>query len=144
VPQDSGCKFLYEHKEATVMSSIYINQLLAVNFTEATAMIISPQLHVLMEASAPLLLSTTRFLLRPWMVARHHIYSKKIDPFDWLTPVRWKGSHEELPRLHLEWPHSGWFRFCQKHGRPTAMPALALNKFDPSVRVLPNLWSVLI
>jgi hypothetical protein len=86
VPQDSGWKFLYEHKEATVTSSIYINQPLAVNFKEATATFISPQLHVLMEASAPLLLSTTRFLPRPWMVARHRIYSNKIDPFDWLTP----------------------------------------------------------
>jgi hypothetical protein len=86
VPQDSGWKFLYEHKEATITSSIYINQLLAVNFTEATATFISPQLHVLTEASAPLFLSTTRFLPRPWMVARRRIYSNKIDPFDWLTP----------------------------------------------------------
>jgi hypothetical protein len=86
VPQDSGWKFLYEHKKATAISSIYINQLLAVNFTEATAMFISPRLHVLTEASAPLLLSMTRFLLRPWMVARHRIYSNKIDLFDWLTP----------------------------------------------------------
>jgi hypothetical protein len=86
VPQDSGWKFLYEHKEATVTSSIYINQLLAVNFTEATATFISPRLHVLTEASAPLLLSTTRFLPRPWMVARHRIYSNKIYLFDWLTP----------------------------------------------------------
>jgi hypothetical protein len=86
VPQDSSCKFLYEHEEVTVMSSTFIYRLLAVNFTEATATFISPRLHVLMEVSAPLLLSTTQFLLRPWMVARHCIYSKKIDPFDWFTP----------------------------------------------------------
>jgi hypothetical protein len=68
------------------MSSIYINQLLAVNFMEVTAMFISPRLHVLTKASAQLLLSTTRFLPRPWMVARRRIYSNKINPFDWLTP----------------------------------------------------------
>jgi hypothetical protein len=62
VPQDSGCKFLYEHKEATVISSTYTYRLLAANFMEATAMFISPRLHILTEASAPLLLSTTRFL----------------------------------------------------------------------------------
>jgi hypothetical protein len=59
VPQDSGCKFLYEHKEVTVMSSTSIYRLLAANFTEATATFISPRLHVLTEASAPLLLSMT-------------------------------------------------------------------------------------
>jgi hypothetical protein len=68
------------------MSSTYIYRLLAANFTEATATFIPPQLHVLTEASAPLLLSTTQFLPRPWMVARQRIYSNKIDPFDWFTP----------------------------------------------------------
>jgi hypothetical protein len=68
------------------MSSIYINQLLVMNFTEATATFIFPRLHVLTEASAPLLLSMTRFLPRPRMVARHRTYSNKIDPFDWFTP----------------------------------------------------------
>jgi hypothetical protein len=61
VPQDSGCEFLSEQKEVTVMSSTYIYQLLAANVTEATAMFISPQPHVLTEALAPLLLSMTRF-----------------------------------------------------------------------------------
>jgi hypothetical protein len=41
VPQDSGCKFLHEHTEATVTCSTYINRLLVMDFTEATAMFIS-------------------------------------------------------------------------------------------------------
>jgi hypothetical protein len=42
VPQDLGCKFLYEYKKVTIMSSTYIYRLLAANFTEATATFISP------------------------------------------------------------------------------------------------------
>jgi hypothetical protein len=55
VSQDSDCKILYEHTEATATSSIYINRLLVMNFTEATATFISYRLHVLTEASAPFL-----------------------------------------------------------------------------------------
>jgi hypothetical protein len=60
-----------------------------------------------------------------------------------LHPVRWKGSHDELPRLHPERLHSEQSRLCQKHGRPAATPAPAPNKLDPSVQVLPSLWSTL-
>jgi hypothetical protein len=88
VPQDSGWKFLYEHKEATVMSSTYINRRLVTNFAEATATFISPRLRVLTEASAPSSIFTNRSPPWPWMVAldSSRIYSNKIDPFDWLTP----------------------------------------------------------
>jgi hypothetical protein len=49
VPQDSGRNFLYEHTEATATCSIYINRLLVVNYTEATATFISYRLHVPMD-----------------------------------------------------------------------------------------------
>jgi hypothetical protein len=64
VPQDSGCKFLYEHTEAVATCSTYINRLLDMNFMEATATFIYYRLHVLMEALAPFLPSTNR--LPPW------------------------------------------------------------------------------
>jgi hypothetical protein len=73
------------------MCITYVNRLLVVNFTEATVTFVSYRLHVLTEASAPLLLSMTRLLPRPWMVARHRIYSNKIDPFDWFTPSLLEG-----------------------------------------------------
>jgi hypothetical protein len=41
VPQDSGCKFLYGHTEATVTCNTYINRLLVVNVAEVTATFIS-------------------------------------------------------------------------------------------------------
>jgi hypothetical protein len=65
VPQDSGCKFLYEHTEAMVTRCTYINRLLVLNFTEATATFVSYQLRVLTEASAPFLPSTNRLPPRP-------------------------------------------------------------------------------
>jgi hypothetical protein len=88
VSQDSGCKFLCEHTEAMAMCIFHINRLLVMNFTEATATFISYRLHVLTEASAPFIPSTSRFLPRPWMDARdnNRIYSNKIDPFDWFLP----------------------------------------------------------
>jgi hypothetical protein len=94
LPQDSGCTFPYEHKEATVMNSTSINRLLVTNFTEATATFISSRLRVLTEDSAPSSIFMNRSPLRPWMVTRDgsHIYPNKIDPFDQFTP----GLLEEL------------------------------------------------
>jgi hypothetical protein len=63
MPQDSGCKSLREHTEATATCNI--NQLLVMNFTEATATFIFYRHHVLTEASAPFLPSTNRLLPRP-------------------------------------------------------------------------------
>jgi hypothetical protein len=65
MPQDLGCKSLREHTEATATCNVYINRLLVMNFTEATATFISYQLHVLMDASAPFLTSTNRLPPRP-------------------------------------------------------------------------------
>jgi hypothetical protein len=93
--------------EAMATCSIYINQLLVMDFTEATTTFISYRDHVLTEASAPFLPSTNRLPPRPWMVARYCIYSNKVDPFDWFILVCWMGSREELPRLHPESLHSG-------------------------------------
>jgi hypothetical protein len=88
VSQDLGCKSLCEHTEATAMCTIYINRLPVMNFTEATATFMSYRLHVLTEASALFIPSTTRLPPRPWMVARdsNRIYSNKIVPFDWFIP----------------------------------------------------------
>jgi hypothetical protein len=88
VPQDSGCKFLCEHTEATATCIIYINRLSVMNFTEAPATFISYQLHVSTEALAPFISSTTRLPPRPWMVAHDssRIYPNKIDLFDWFIP----------------------------------------------------------
>jgi hypothetical protein len=88
VPQDSGCKFLCEHTEATATCVIYINRLPIMNFMEAPATFITYRLHVSMEASAPFTSSTNRLPPRPWMVARDssRIYPNKIDPFDWFIP----------------------------------------------------------
>jgi hypothetical protein len=88
VPQDSGCKFLCEHTEATATCIIYINRLPVMNFTEAPATFISYRLHVSTKASALFISSTNRLSPRPWMVTRDssRIYSNKIDPFDWFIP----------------------------------------------------------
>jgi hypothetical protein len=58
MPQDSGCNSLHEHTEAMATCNVYINRLLVMNFTEATATFIPYRLHVLMEALAPFLPST--------------------------------------------------------------------------------------
>jgi hypothetical protein len=85
VPQDSGCKFLQEHTEAMATYTIYINQLLVMNYMGATATSITYRLNVLTEHSAPLISCTNRSPPRPWMAARDssRIYPNKIDPFDW-------------------------------------------------------------
>jgi hypothetical protein len=65
MPQDSGCKSLCEHTEATATCNIYTNRLLVMNFMEATATFISYRLHDLTEAPAPFLPSTNQLLLWP-------------------------------------------------------------------------------
>jgi hypothetical protein len=57
--------------------------------------------------------------------------------------VRWNGSHTELHRLQPEWLHSEQSCFCQKNGKLAALPAPALRKLDPFVRILPSLRSTL-
>jgi hypothetical protein len=54
VSQDSDCKFLCEHTEATATCMFYINQLLVMSFTEATATFMIHRLLVvsLTEATA--------------------------------------------------------------------------------------------
>jgi hypothetical protein len=54
VSQDSDCKFLCEHTEATATCMFYINQLLFMSFTEATTTFMIHRLFVasLTEATA--------------------------------------------------------------------------------------------
>jgi hypothetical protein len=93
-----------------------INRLLVVNDAGATATIISFRLPFLTEPSAPANPSTYRVPPRPWMVARDSscIFLTQSIRSTGLHLVRWKGSHKELSRLHLEWPHSEQSYFCQK------------------------------
>jgi hypothetical protein len=109
VPQDSGCNFLHEHTKATATCSIYINRLLVVNCTEATATFISYRLRVRMDPSALFKSSINRLPPRPRMVAcdSSRIFPNKSIHSNGLYPVCWKGSHEELPRLHPESLNSG-------------------------------------
>jgi hypothetical protein len=87
VPQDSGCTFFHEHTEATATCSIYINRLLVVNYTEATATFISYRFRVPMDPSVPFKSSTNQLPPQPWMVARDssRIFPNKIDLFDGLA-----------------------------------------------------------
>jgi hypothetical protein len=98
VPQDSGCKFLYEHTEATATCIIYINQLHMMNFTEAPATFISScfdgslgSVHIFYESTSAATLDESTRSIRS----------------TGLYPVCWMGSQEELPRLHPESWHSG-------------------------------------
>jgi hypothetical protein len=122
-----------------------INRLLVVNDARATATIITFQLPFLTEPSAPANPSTYQVPPRPWMVTRDssRIFSTQSIRSTGLHPVRWKGSHKELSRLHPEWLHSEQSCFCQKNGKPTAAPAPDPSKLDPSVRVLLSVRSTL-
>jgi hypothetical protein len=147
VSQDLGCKFLYEHTEATATCMFHINRLLIMSFTEVMATFISYRLHDSTEASAPFMLFTNRLPPRPWMVAhdKGRSYSNKDRSVQLVYTqfVGWARMKSYFDYI-LSRCTQGSFIFCQKHGRPAAMPAPAPNKFDPFVRFFLNSWSVLV
>jgi hypothetical protein len=124
VSQVSDCKFLYEHTDATATCMFYVNRLLAMSLTKATAMFMSYRLlviscngdyghvHILStscyeEASAPFMPYTIDFRHDlEWSLATTIALCPKISiRSTGLYLVCWMSSHEERFRLHPESLH---------------------------------------